>query len=110
MPVWRLPPRDPQKLRLEPAGDLAGLSRPDRNAVDGADGRDLDRGAGQEELVAGVEEPARDALLAHSEPQARGELQHGVAGDPLEDPAGERRGQENPVLDEEDVLGRALAD
>src|SRR5262249_3165152 len=56
---------DLAELRDQPAGQLARPAVAHRDAVDGADGRDLGRGAGEEELLAGVEEPARDALLAH---------------------------------------------
>ena len=44
-----------------------GLPSPNLNPVDGADGRNLGRGAGKEDLVGNVQHLARNGLLGHRE-------------------------------------------
>ena len=57
-------------------GDLAGLAVADHDAVDGADGRNLGGGAGEEDFVGDVEQLARNRLLGDREAQMAGDGQH----------------------------------
>ena len=52
---------------------VAGLAVLDQDAVDGADGRDLGGGAGEEDLVGDVEDLARERLLDDRDAEVAGE-------------------------------------
>lgn len=90
--------------------DLARLAGPDLAVVDLADGRHLRGSASEERLVGEVELVAGDRRLLDGDAVLAGEREDGVAGDAGEDAAGQRRGDELALLDDEQVLAGAFAD
>ncbi|MNQ49356.1 hypothetical protein D3C85_632660 [compost metagenome] len=92
---------------LQLLGHRAAASGADLPVIDFADRRDFGGGAGEEGLVGDVHLVAGDALLDHLDAQLVGQGQNGVAGDAVE-AGGHFRGVDHAVLDQEDVLARAL--
>src|SRR5947209_6536676 len=84
----------PEEHRLDILGDGTHPARSDAAVVDIAHGRDLRGGAAHEGLVRAVEVVAREAPLLDGDPLVLGDSQDTVARDPLEDAAGDRRGEE----------------
>jgi len=70
-------------LEMRGHGAAAGVA--DGLAVHTGDGRDLGRGACEEDLVGGVEHLARDTLLANFKVRVGRQLQHIPASDTLKD-------------------------
>ena len=96
---------------LHRAGDGAGLAGADRVVVDLADGRQLGRGAGDEDLVGQVELGAGDVALDDLVAEVARDLDRPTRR--LMPPRIEAVGGGvaiTPSLDDEDVLARALAD
>ena len=96
--------------RLDLGRDRAARAVADRQVVDLADRRQLGRGAGHEDLVGAVELAARDVALDDLVALVAQDLDRGRAVDALEDVVGEARRGDLAVLDQEQVLARALAD
>ena len=86
-----------------------GLAVPDDPAVDLADRADLRRGPRDEDLVGRIEVEVAEVSLDDREPHRRRDLQRDQAGDTAQVVQG-RRGDEFPVLDDEDVVPRPLGD
>src|ERR1700730_581392 len=96
---------------LELLGELPDGPVADLAVVDLDHGGDLGAGAAEEQLVARVELRPVDAALNHCETElVPDHADQQVAGDPLQDVVGHRRGHEDAVLEYEEVLGGALRD
>jgi hypothetical protein len=95
---------------LDAARDVAGLARADRVVVDLADRRQLGRGSRHEDLVREVQLAAGDVALDDRVPEVAGDLDRRQAVDAAEDVRRVARRGDHAVLDEEEVLARALAD
>src|SRR5262245_24931068 len=75
---------DFEERPLERLGHGAAGALAHRDLVHRADGRDLRRGAREEQLVGQVQQLARDPFLGHGDAEPPGQGQHGVAGDARE--------------------------
>ena len=76
--------------------------------VDLDDGADLGGGAGDEHLVGVVELAPGDLALEHRDALVAGQGDDARAGDALEDRGMDRRGDQDPVAHQEQVLPRAV--
>src|SRR5581483_10391058 len=95
---------------LDTAGHRPGLPGADHAVVDGTDGHDLGRGAGQEGLVRRVEVAAEDVAGLDLDAFVARDGEHRALRDPLECACRDGRRDDAAVLDHEDVLPGALAD
>ncbi len=95
---------------VERRGDGAHGAVADEDAIDGAEVGDFGGGAGEEGLVADVEEFAGECLLDDGDAHVAGQREDGVAGDAVEDGVGERRGVESAAADDEEVFAGALGE
>src|SRR5688572_19861973 len=93
---------------LDLAGDGSWVT--DLAIVDGPDGHDLGGGAREEGFVGRVEVGAEDVAGRALDPEVAGDRHHRVLGDALEGARRRGRRDDPAVLDDEDVLTRALAD
>jgi hypothetical protein len=101
---------DVEEGLVEGGGDGAHGSVADQDAVDGAEVGDFCRGAGEEGLVANVEELAGEGLLDDGDAHVAGEDEDGIAGDAVQDGVGERRSVEGAAADDEEVFAGALGE
>src|SRR6267154_2599472 len=99
-----------EEFVLQLAGDGTGYAFADLDVVDGANGRDFDRGAGKEDFVDDVEHFAGDDLLLHRDLQVFRDFHDGVAGDAGQNTGGQRRSVQRAVVHEEDIHAGAFAD
>src|SRR5438874_4738458 len=88
--------------RDRPDADLDVIDRPQRRHLGGR--------PGHERLVGEVEVRADQRLLVHAVAEVLRDLDHGVARDSRQDRGREIGREELAVLDEEDVLARAVGD
>src|SRR5206468_1522053 len=79
------------------------------DAVDRADGRDLRRGAAEEDLVGDVQHLAWDHLLHYLDAQFARDSNDRVTSDARQHRIAQRCGQQGVILYQEDVLARAFA-
>src|SRR6266404_9829801 len=100
---------DGEEFFLEFARDGASDAFADLDAIYGADGRDFDGRANEENFIHDVEHLARDHLFLHRNTQIFGELHDGVARDARQNTGGQRRRIERSVVNEEDVHAGAFA-
>src|SRR5207302_2769263 len=91
-------------------GDRTGLAFADLAVVDAGDRRGLRPGAAQEDLIGDIELSAVHLTDRRVDPSVRRDLEDRRPNDPLEDVVGRWRRHEDPVADEEEVLGAALGD
>src|SRR6266404_4005209 len=101
---------DGEEFFLEFARDGASDAFADLDAIYGADGRDFDGRANEENFIHDVEHLARDHLFLHRNTQIFGELHDGVARDARQNTGGQRRRIERSVVNKEDVHAGAFAD
>src|SRR3990172_6487124 len=94
---------------LELPGDGAAPTLADLELVHAAEGRHLRRGAGHEHLIRRVQHLARDGLLAHRDLHLARQREDGIPRDAPELGAVKHGREDDPVLDQEDVLAAALA-
>src|ERR1700679_3597518 len=90
--VFRQAVDDIEEGIVQRGGDGAHASVADEDAVDGAEVRYLCGGAGEEGLVADVEELARQCLLDDRDAELAGQHEDRVAGDSVQDRVCQRRG------------------
>ena len=100
---------DIEEMPLDLLGHRSAPAAADGDAVDAANGRDLRRGAGEEDLVGAVEHLARHGHLLHRDAEVAREAQDAVAGDAGEQGAVDGRRDHGPVGDDEHVLAGAFA-
>ncbi len=110
MAVGHITVDDLEEGRLEGLGDRAPPARANRDLVDGSDGRNLDRRACEERLVADVQHLAREYLFPHAEPEIVRDGENRVARDARQDRGAQRRRVNRVVADDEQVLSAAFAD
>jgi len=91
-------------------GDRAGLAGADGPAVALDHGDHLGGGPGQEALVGGVDVVAVHGPLDDGDSGLPGKLDHGVAGDPFQDPGVDRGRDQFATFDDEDVVTSAFGD
>src|SRR5688572_20779166 len=108
-PLLVLAGHDVEESLLDRLGHRARLARADHAPVELADRRHLRRGAGEERLVGDVDVVARERARDHLVAELAGEVDHRGERDAGEG-RGEHRLEELAVLDDEDVLARALGD
>src|SRR5262249_18293999 len=96
------------ELALDHAGDLAWLAHV--VVIDLADRYQLSRCTGEEDLLGEVKLCAGDVPLDPGVAEVLRDLNHGLAGDPVENRRVVARRDDLAVADQVDVLARALAD
>src|ERR1700676_5401964 len=99
-----------EEFFLEFARDRSGDAFADLDFVDGADGRDFDGRAAEEDFVDDVEHFAGDDLFFHRNVQIFGQRDDGVTCDAGQNAGGERRRVQRAVVNEKYVHAGALAD
>src|SRR5258708_39692082 len=86
------------------------MSLADNYLIDGTNGRDFRRCAGEEDFVGDVQHVAGNDLLADFVAQVFGNRHGGVAGDAGQDRRPNRRGVDDAIEHQEDILAGAFAD
>ena len=97
-----------EETLLQGLCDLAAMTRPDRDLIDRADRRDLGRSARQKDLVGQIQGRPLHRHFDHFNAHIAGDLNYGIARDPWQYRRPKRRRVELPVIDQKDVLARAL--
>ena len=99
-----------EERRLQRGRNRAAASRAHLNLVHGPDRRNLGRRAGEEHLVRDVQQLPRHVLFAHGQALILRERHDAVAGDARQHRRRQRRGIQDAVADDEEVLAAALAE
>src|SRR5918996_592737 len=89
---------------------FADATNENGDVIDGTERRDLRSGAAHEHLVREEEVGADQLRLLDRVAEVLGDLDHGVTCDPRKNRRRQRRREDVPVFDHEDVLPRAVRD
>src|SRR3954466_10071341 len=106
-----MPPTHGVKEGLpNPHRDRSGLAIADVAPIDSRDGGDLDPRTAEERFVSDVELGAIDVALFDRNALIAGKLQHRAPRDAFQNIAGDRRGNEGAVANEEEVASAPFRD
>src|SRR5258708_5381171 len=109
MAVGFLTSYDGVELLLDGFSDRSDTAVAHADLVDRTDGRDFGGGAGEEDFVGNVERFARDLLFDNLDPQVASDLHDRVAGDAGQHGVTQRRGLQDAISHDEQILAGALA-
>src|SRR5690349_18747663 len=98
---------DTKEIFLQGLGHRTDLAFADGDLVDGANGGDLGRSAGEEQFVGDVKHFARNHLLDNRDTLVFGDAQYGITRDSGQHRVAQRRGVELALAYQENIFTRA---